>query len=100
MKHMKYDLPLRVSRGSFFRDSGKRRRCEAKIAFPRAIDDPAFANDLTTENFAVNSRFLFAYLRVSDRDALDRAISLPQPVRSVFQPARVSQITFRVDLSG
>src|SRR5262249_14939208 len=100
--HMAYAiwLPFSVPSRSFFRNPGEARGGEAKIAFPRAIYDAAFANDLATENLAVNAQFLFANLRISDRDAFDRAIALPQSVRAVFQTARVGQITFRVDLSG
>src|SRR5262249_52011995 len=45
-------------------------------------------------------QFLFANLWVSDSDALDRAVALPQAIRAVFHPPRVGQVAFHVDLAG
>src|SRR5262249_137544 len=98
--HMKYALPLRALRRSSPRNLRDPGRGNAEIAFSRAVGDATFANDLAAQNLAVDAQFLFANLRISDRDAFDRAVALPQTIRAVFHPPRVGQIAFHVDLSG
>src|SRR5215475_4869837 len=73
-------------------------RRNVEIAFSRAVGDAAFARDFAAQDFAVNTQFLFANLRVSDRDAFGRAIAMPQTICAARRPARVGQIAFRVDL--